>query len=96
MHTLHACAVVVIIGTKLHYTLDVALAIFLTVTIWQVYHNAIRHNGIKQRMLFLPWLEAEEVMKIDDAAYSKFQESGAIKTFLLPDSGPESENEEVS
>jgi sphingomyelin synthase-related protein 1 len=65
--------VIAIVGTKLHYTLDVFLAIFLTITTWNVYHDAIKYDALKQNYRVLKWLESEVIGEIDDEAFSNFQ-----------------------
>ena len=74
-----------IIGTRLHYTLDVLIAVYLTWRTWSGYH---------QRMLMLPymdrvdarmyrgcgfmycikWLESASITKIDSIGYTKARE----------------------
>jgi len=75
----HAIGITVIVGTKLHYTLDVFLAVLLTVVAWRSYHHAIEHSKLKAQFAVLQWLEAEEVMRIDDQAFENFEKTtGAL------------------
>lgn len=74
IYVLYGCSLVAIIGTKLHYTLDVALAILITVTLWRVYHTAIRSNKIKNQYRILQWLEAEVVLEVDREALDRWYE----------------------
>ena len=64
-----------IVGTKLHYSIDVFLAILITTSAFRGYHHAIEHDRLKDQYSILKWLEAEEVMEIDSKAYEKFAEN---------------------
>jgi len=72
IYIIYITALIAIIGTKLHYTLDVALAILITTGLWKVYHAAITSEKIKQQYAILKWLEAEVVMSIDQDAFDGF------------------------
>ena len=69
------CGQFAILATKLHYSLDIFLANFLTLTCWRAYHHAIAHSRLKGQFRILKWLEAEEVMKIDIRAYRNWVEN---------------------
>ena len=73
-YIIFACGVTAVVGTKLHYTLDVFLAVFLTTSIWNFYHHAISHSKLKSQFGILQWLEAEEVMRIDEEAFTAYME----------------------
>eukprot|EP00906_Rhabdomonas_costata_P000277 RCo000372 len=62
MFTIVGCLAVV--ATRLHYTLDVSLAVFLTVMTWKVYH-VLATTDASQRIPVLRWLEAREVRRVD-------------------------------
>ena len=63
----------IILGTRLHYTLDVSIAVFLTMWSWLHYHNLARCEQLKRRAGLMMWLEAEEIFEVDAclAAYDK-------------------------
>jgi hypothetical protein len=67
-----ALAVVSIIGTKLHYTLDVFLAAFLTFTIWRAFHHAVEFEKLREHYGVLRWIEAESIIEVDERAYEAF------------------------
>ena len=68
-----AVGCIAIVGTKLHYTLDVFLAIFLTCTVWRVYHHAIEFDKLKSQYRVLQWLENEVILDIDQGAFQEYK-----------------------
>lgn len=57
IYVMYGLGLIAIIGTKLHYTLDVAIAIMITVTLWRTYHNAVRSEKIMTSQVeLLKWL----------------------------------------
>jgi len=87
MYTLTGLGVLAIVSTKLHYTLDVSLAVFLSVRVWAFYHTVVDAQNLRDDhnsnsgpfISIIKWLEAEEVITIDDRAYEKFSKRGVIK-----------------
>ncbi|CAE8606843.1 unnamed protein product [Polarella glacialis] len=71
-----AIAAILIIATRLHYTLDVALAVYLNSRSFRWYHDAASYEKLKRRKsIFLlgygsvmQWLEAEEVIAAEAAS----------------------------
>merc|ERR1712039_1033258 len=69
-------AAMLIIATQLHYTLDVAIAVYLNARSFRWYHDAAKYDKLKKRKsIFLlgyasvmQWLEAEEIMAVEAAA----------------------------
>lgn len=62
----------IIVSTRFHYTLDVAIGLYLTQRTFRYYHDAsIYPNLLRDSPLaaFLRWMEAEEIVAIDEAAY---------------------------
>jgi len=72
MRLVWAVGVVAIVGTKLHYTLDVFLAILLTTTTWRVFHHAVEFDKLKNHYRILQWSEAESIIEVDERAYREF------------------------
>jgi len=76
-----------IIATRLHYTLDVALALYLTSRSFRWYHDAASYEKLKRRKsIFLcmrgsmmRWLEAEEVIKVEASAFQNAQAGSSEK-----------------
>ena len=63
-----------IIGTRLHYTLDVAIAVYLTQRTFRAYHSFIKYPNLARKSTFylwmlLAWLEAEDIIAVDSEAY---------------------------
>lgn len=68
-----------VIATKLHYTLDVGLAVYLNVQAFLWYHNTAKYEWLKKRKPFyhvlfgygqlMQWLEAEEVIATETASF---------------------------
>lgn len=64
-----------IMGTRLHYTVDVLIAIYITFNCWTSYHNYTelvrtkRPTSILSLYRLFAWLEAEEVISVDKEAY---------------------------
>jgi len=67
-----AVGVVAIVGTKLHYTLDVFLAALLTVTTWRAFHHAVEFDMLKNHYRVLRWIEEESILEVDERAYREF------------------------
>lgn len=83
-----------IIATRLHYTLDVLLALYLTITIWGAYHRAADDVFVGHRyiavyiidgLLLYPaisWLEAPELGEAADSGMvSKYPRSSGANRF---------------
>ncbi|TYZ65473.1 hypothetical protein PybrP1_005037 [[Pythium] brassicae (nom. inval.)] len=68
-----AFGVFAIVGTRLHYTLDVLIAVYITAQVWATYHWLCAHP--KSSFRVLNWLEHEEVHFIDLDAYRKARRS---------------------
>ncbi|TMW55810.1 hypothetical protein Poli38472_008458 [Pythium oligandrum] len=66
-----------IVGTRLHYTLDVLIAMYITTQVWFTYHWLCMHPRMSFRIL--NWLEHEEVHFIDMDAYRKARRSGTLE-----------------
>jgi len=60
-----AFGIVSIIATRLHYTLDVSIAIYLTYRVWTEYHTIVQVASLKNRNIILRWLESDEILKIE-------------------------------
>ena len=61
-----------IVATRLHYTLDVLIAMLLTYSIFTWYHTWLRYQRLKERdWSLLGWFEAEEVLQIEHWAYRR-------------------------
>ncbi|RLN91072.1 hypothetical protein BBJ28_00009618 [Nothophytophthora sp. Chile5] len=71
-----AFGVFAIVGTRLHYTLDVLIAIYITGQVWFTYHWLTAHP--QNSFAVLNWLEHEEVHFIDHNAYRKARRSGSV------------------
>ena len=67
-----ALGAVLIIGTRLHYTLDVVIALGVTYQVFSQYHSYLRYKRLKEKgWWFLRWFEAEEIMTIESWAYER-------------------------
>jgi len=81
--TATAIGLVAIVGTRLHYTLDVLTATYITILLWDTYHYHMksneRGNKFDWALKILRWLEAEEVAAIDAAALSRWTGRGLLK-----------------
>ena len=63
-----------IIGTRLHYTLDVFIAVYLTQRTFRAYHSFIKYPNLARKSTFylwmlLAWLETEDIIAVDSQAY---------------------------
>jgi len=76
-YTIGSIAIFAIIGTRLHYTLDVIIAVYISLHAWSSYHAlalAVRQNESitalpKFLQNFFIWLEHEEIQNADHEAY---------------------------
>ncbi|KAF1333495.1 Membrane protein, partial [Globisporangium splendens] len=73
VYTGAAFGIFAIVGTRLHYTLDVLIAVYITAQVWFTYHWLCAHP--KSSFRVLNWLEHEEVHFIDLDAYRKARRS---------------------
>ena len=64
-----AFGIFAIVGTRLHYTLDVLIAVYVTAQVWCSYHWLSVHSS--ESFCIIKWLEHEEVHFIDRFAYRK-------------------------
>lgn len=62
-----------IVGTRLHYTLDVLIAIYVTTQTWFLYHWLL--SNPKKNFRVLNWLEHDDVRFIDSDAYRQARRS---------------------
>jgi len=60
-----------IIGTRLHYTLDVCIAAFATHGLFSQYHSWLRYKRLKGKASILQWFEAEEIISVEQEAYER-------------------------
>ncbi|GMH46518.1 hypothetical protein TrRE_jg8396, partial [Triparma retinervis] len=63
-----ALGVVAIVGTKLHYTLDVFLAVLLTVVTWRAFHHAVEVKTLREHYGVIRWMEKESIIEVDERA----------------------------
>ncbi|GLD93443.1 hypothetical protein PINS_up002035 [Pythium insidiosum] len=66
-----------IIGTRLHYTLDVLIAMYITTQVWLTYHWLSANPRSSFRVI--KWLEHDDVHFIDMDAYRKARRSGSLE-----------------
>ncbi|TDH68587.1 uncharacterized protein CCR75_003762 [Bremia lactucae] len=71
-----ACGIFAIVGTRLHYTLDVLIAIYITIQVWLTYHWLMNHP--ESSFALLNWLEHAEVHLVDHNAYRKARQSNIL------------------
>ncbi|CAM9304911.1 unnamed protein product [Phaeothamnion confervicola] len=74
----------VIIGSKLHYTLDVLLAVLLSYWTFRMYHDWVRYGRLRKKARILSWLEADEVVGLDNAVYARAQRPPCPKFCPFP------------
>ncbi|CAM9825645.1 unnamed protein product [Pylaiella littoralis] len=60
----------VIIGSKLHYTLDVLLAVLVSFCTFSFYHDWALHDLLRKNVKVMEWLEADEIREQDSLAYT--------------------------
>ena len=61
-----------IVATRLHYTLDVIVANIMTYSVFTWYHTWLRYQRLKEKdWELLRWFEAEEVVRIEHWAYRR-------------------------
>ncbi|KAF0696087.1 Aste57867_13125 [Aphanomyces stellatus] len=66
-----------IVGTRLHYTLDVLIAMYVTIQTWYTYHWLAEDN--RWGISLITWLEHDEgVVTIDHNAYRMARRSGSM------------------
>ncbi|OWZ08412.1 putative membrane protein [Phytophthora megakarya] len=75
-YILSACGIFAIVGTRLHYTLDVLIAIYITIQVWFTYHWLMNHP--ESSFSVINWLEHAEVHLVDHNAYRKARRSGSL------------------
>lgn len=80
---LTAIGLILIVGTRLHYTLDVLTATYITILLWVTYHYHMKSRVPGKKYDYaiqvLRWLEAEEVANVDDAALADWKARGVLK-----------------
>jgi hypothetical protein len=74
-----AFGIFAIVGTRLHYTLDVLIAVYISTQVWCTYHWLCSHPKLSFRIL--NWLEHEDVHFIDMDAYRKARRTGSLEKF---------------
>merc|ERR1711907_829628 len=57
--------------TRLHYTLDVVIAIYLTWRSWDGYHSRTKPGSKKYAAGVIQWLEDDEILGMDERGYDK-------------------------
>ena len=62
-YTLSTAGIVAIVGTRLHYTLDVVIAIYITWRTWGSYHERCDPRNKKYASRIIRWLEARTVSR---------------------------------
>eukprot|EP00903_Cladosiphon_okamuranus_P006092 g6002.t1 len=65
-----ALGALVIIGSKLHYTLDVLLAVLVSFCTFSFYHDWALHDLLRKNVKVMEWLEADEIREQDRLAYT--------------------------
>eukprot|EP00752_Nemacystus_decipiens_P007567 g6760.t1 len=65
-----ALGALVIIGSKLHYTLDVLLAVLVTFCTFSFYHDWALHDLLRKNVRVMEWLESDEIREQDRLAYT--------------------------
>ncbi|CAH0515802.1 unnamed protein product [Peronospora belbahrii] len=73
-YILSAFGIFAIVGTRLHYTLDVLIAIYITIQVWLTYHWLMNHP--EDTFALIKWLEHAEVHLVDHNAYQKARRFG--------------------
>eukprot|EP00478_Filoreta_tenera_P002916 GABV01003043.1.p1 GENE.GABV01003043.1~~GABV01003043.1.p1 ORF type:complete len:201 (-),score=50.61 GABV01003043.1:12-527(-) len=73
VYALYMLALITIVATRLHYTLDVLIAFVLTRAAWNWYHTHATVAALKKSQWVWAWLEAEEVLSVDKEAYRLFK-----------------------
>ncbi|CAI5713150.1 unnamed protein product [Hyaloperonospora brassicae] len=74
-YVMSAFGIFAIVGTRLHYTLDVLIAIYITMQVWLTYHWLMKHS--EKTFALISWLEHAEVHLVDQNAYHKARRSGS-------------------
>lgn len=75
MRVLTSVGLLVVLSTKFHYTLDIAIAIFLNLRIWDSYHMftrtlVLRGNTIDDPLArLMHWFESEEIIGLEHRVY---------------------------
>jgi hypothetical protein len=62
---LSLCGLLAIVSTRLHYTLDVSVAVYLNYRMWKDYHTMVRVVWLKKKNWLFRWLEAEEIITLE-------------------------------
>lgn len=71
---------ILIVATRLHYTLDVIIANLLTYSVFTWYHTWLRYQRLKESgWVLLRWFEAEEVLRIEHWAYRRAKQKAKEK-----------------
>jgi len=74
-----------VITTKLHFTIDVILAAYLTITCWKWYHVACEIEKLRNSNRFLKWMEAEVILNVDKKGFDQCLEKQAkLPTCFAP------------
>ena len=71
VYAIATCGIVAIVGTRLHYTLDVVIAIYIAWRAWDSYHERCLSRNKSQANRVIQWLEDDRVLAIDDHAELK-------------------------
>ena len=65
------CAMCATVGTRLHYTLDVVAAVYLTRRSWDSYISRCHSSRKNASHILIRWLEDDDVILADESAYIK-------------------------
>lgn len=71
VYAISIAGIVAIVGTRLHYTLDVVIAIYITWRSWDSYHSRCLSKNKSDANRLIRWLEDDCVTDIDDHAERK-------------------------
>jgi len=82
VYAIALCAMCATVGTRLHYTLDVVAAVYLTWRSWNSYHSRCDKYNKSTASAVIQWLEDDDVIMADEKAYIKSRDrSTSIATW---------------
>jgi len=70
VYVLFTWCLCLIILSKLHYTLDVFIALFLSFFVWTSYHHACEIAELRKSYSWIRWMEEEVTLEVDARAYA--------------------------
>ena len=94
MRCFTSVGLLVVLATRFHYTLDIAIAVFVNLLLWDTYHTFIRNVALRRSRDWLArllrWFEDKEIIELEYHFHQKLRSavgshSAGVETPRSPD-----------